>query len=211
MIRHFLGALFWSLVTLMIFINVFQFSGAVNPFEGYWNDYGLDATNSYFGFSSLIGFFTDLGDNSTTENSLHLLGVSVKLVATLSIDTLVYTFNTMSDNFNNPNFFEGILLIFVLVFVFFTEFLVLPVYLVGFVLVLIVVVLNFLFTFVTYLFKLMGGYYNVPLNSGILTGTENPWSHDADSWIDYWGTELHLFYQMYLHPMFYNLKVLFVN
>ena len=77
MVRHFLGVLFWSFISVVVFINLFQYSGAVLPFNDYFNSNNVNLSSSYFGFSSFFTLLQTIGNDIGITTGLNIMNQGV--------------------------------------------------------------------------------------------------------------------------------------
>ena len=99
MVRHFLGTLFFSFIFVVIFVNLFQFSGATPPFEVYGSvvDDVPVQFRGIFGFTSIFTFVEEIGTNKNIALALDWFNWGVKLVQKYSIDQFSSLYSDMRD------------------------------------------------------------------------------------------------------------------
>ena len=196
MVRHFLGALFWSFIGLVVFVNLFQFSGAELPFEMPWGEYELPP-DSVFGFTSIFNFMHTLADDELVNTGLSWIRTGSSLIKQFTVDEVVSMFvnvRNAPDGLNWLMLLASILTILVFGLIY-------P--LIDFVAVFIILlgVLMFLWQIVSIFLKFLLGYYNyVPISS-----SSNDWDSMVESWNDWWSQSSELI-RIYISPIIYRFR-----
>ena len=168
MTRHFLHVFFGIFIEVTLFINLYIFSGATSAFfNDTWS--GVDVSNTYFGFSSIIKWFQDLGSNKALDAANEYLNISIKVVKTMSIDWLskmVLNLIESAEKYNTAqtvgNYFEIIGRTILLLLSFAGSFMLLPFTVLGALGVATLGIVSWLFYITKSISYLFMGYYNIP-------------------------------------------------
>lgn len=164
MLKHFLSMFFFSTIFIVMFVNVFIFSGATLPMEVQYDSFAHEnIQDTYFGFSSLIQFFESFAHDGYINASLKAFEVAWGMVKTFSIDSFVTMFKNLEEVSHQNSFglviaalFSGLLNIII-------TGLVQPVVYVIAVLGVIIALIIFIFALLSKLAQLFTGYYNIPM------------------------------------------------
>lgn len=164
MIRHTLGIFFTSFIGICIFVNLYQFSGAIMPFELPFDSNPTDYQHSFFGISSIITFFQNLGNDSGISTAIAFMNTGIKVTQTFSVDTIVQVFDNINEIIkSNP----ALLVVYIVAAIFniIKDILMLPIAGIVTIICLFVGLFTFIWQLLTYFFKFVVGYYNVPLDT----------------------------------------------
>lgn len=164
MVRHFLGVMFWSFISFVVFVNLFQFSGAVLPFEDVGGVQVNTFNNSVFGFSSLFTFVQTIGSDDYIKIGLNTFSTGFSIIKMFSIDDLVGFFSNMVEAANTGNGGLVILYLIANIFTLLKDVLVLPLVAVVAVFIMLVGLILFIWQLITIFFRFTLGYYNIPLS-----------------------------------------------
>lgn len=166
MIRHSLGVLFWSFIGLVVFVNLFQISGALLPFEdtGWFKQ---DVSNTYFGFTSLFNFTTSLGSNVGLQNGLSVIGSGFSLIKYFTIDSLIGIFTNAKNLSYSGNLLDVVYLLTSILKFLFDGILGMVVYPFALVIILIGVIM-YAWSFLSVLFQFLLGYYNATIPVSVI-------------------------------------------
>lgn len=95
MIRHFLGLIFCSFIAQVIFINLFQYSGALMPFQSDFGPSHFDTQNTYFGFSSLILFIQTVSSDNGITTGISAITTGINIIQRFSVNSIVSLFDSI--------------------------------------------------------------------------------------------------------------------
>lgn len=168
MVRHFLGTLFFGFIVFALFVNLYQFSGALMPFEMNGISSQVPASDSIFGFTSIFNFITDLSSSTDIQAAIKCITAGVKVIQWFTIDKVVDVFESAT-SLVKPTGIDALKLFISFIGVFFWGLLTPFTFLFGAVAILIGVFL-FAWQLVAILVRFLYGYYNyVPVSSGMLS------------------------------------------
>lgn len=173
MIKHFLIMFFSAFIAQVIFINLFQFSGAILPFD-YDPDIiiPVNTNTSLFGFSSLLTFAETISHDTYINIGIQAIGKGVSMLQHFSIDSIVELFEFIYDaDFSKGDGLVILTLIQTIVRIL-RDMIIAPLTWSAAILVIAMGVLIFLWQMITILCFLISGRYNMPIHSsGLLDST----------------------------------------
>ena len=166
MVWRFLSCFFWFSLSLILFVNLFQYSGATLPFG---NELGFEGNyeNTVFGFSSIFTFVETIGSDKNIDNALTIFKTAVGIVQKFSIDEIVLKLEELQNV--GHDFGKTIVAMITFIFTLFIDILVLPFVVVISLVLIIISIIMFAFNLLEILAKFLLGGYNLPINtSGLL-------------------------------------------
>lgn len=159
MIWHFLKLTFFGTISLIIFVNVWQYSGAILPFDSALeNDFN---NNTFFGFSSIFTFMSNIGNDKDIANGFLIIKTGIGMIQDWSIDHIVSTFNGIRTHLDAGNNWFAIVEVVVGFIWIFIDSIIMPFITIFSLIIIIIGIVLFAFSFLSVFAKFLLGGYNI--------------------------------------------------